>query len=62
MAMELSCAALVATVGRSASATIALIGVVLICQVIAFQHISDTFSTSSAFKSKHMIAMPLMHT
>ena len=35
MAMVLSCVAQVATVGRSASATIALTGVVLICSVIA---------------------------
>ena len=37
MAMALSCVALVATVGRSASTKIALTGVVLICPVIALQ-------------------------
>ena len=45
MAMVLSCVALVATVGRSASAKIALTGVVLICPVIALpaylRHISS---------------------
>ena len=35
MTMVLSCVALVATVGRSASAKIALTGVVFICPVIA---------------------------
>ena len=35
MAMVLSCVALVATVGRSASARIVLTGVVLICPLIA---------------------------
>ena len=45
MAMVLSCVALVATVGRSASVNIASAGVVLICPLIALpaylRHISS---------------------